>query len=264
MQLLINPGVLENSYLPRLLPYRENESQYIAECIKPLFMKRNGKNILLTGSPGIGKTACVRFIFRKLIEEPPGNYATMLVNCWKYDNSNRIIFYIAEQIGIRTSERYPEELADLIIRKLNNNYDGVIIAFDEIDKLKDWNFIYRILEDVKYKSIILITNTTEPIAKLDARLLSRLLLERVHFRNYNFEEIRGILRERESYAFKPNSFEYDAFESIIKKTFELGDLRVGLFLMRSAAEIAEARGSEKIEVQDVEKAAGKLEFIKPE
>ncbi|MBU5574871.1 MAG: AAA family ATPase [Candidatus Aenigmatarchaeota archaeon] len=260
MNLLINPGVLESSFLPRLLPYREEEHKYIAECIKPLLLKRNGRNILITGSPGIGKTACVKFIFRKMIEENVGNYLTIYINCWKHDTNNKIIYYVAEQIGIRTNERYPEELIDIIIKKLNT-YEGVVFAFDEVDRLHDWNFIYRILEDIKYKSIILITNTSENIIRLDERLLSRLLLERIEFKKYNFEEIRGILREREFMAFKPNSFEYEAFEEIVRKTYEIGDLRVGLFLLKNSAENAENRNSEKIEMCDVLKAIERIKDI---
>ena len=111
------------------------------------------------------------------------------------------------------------------------------------------------------KTIFLVTNISEWITKMDSRLMSRLMLERQEFKPYNFEEVRGILREREKYAFKPNSWIYEAFEKVIKKCFELKDIRAGLFLMKRAAELAENRAADKIEEKDVEEALAKIKNL---
>ncbi|MBR9682078.1 MAG: AAA family ATPase [Candidatus Aenigmarchaeota archaeon] len=254
--LFINPGVLEQTYLPRTLPYREDQQQYLADCIKPLFEKRNGRNILISGSPGIGKTASIKFLLRKL-REHADNIIPVYVNCWKKDTSYKIITEIANQLDIRTTDLSGDQIFDQVISKLNKN-QGTVFVFDEIDKTQDHDFLYRVVEDVSFKTIFLITNVPEWIAKLDQRVLSRLMLEKESFRPYNFEETRGILREREKYAFVPNVWEYDAFEEIIKKTAELNDIRSGLFLLKRSGEIAETRASKKIELVDVGKAVEKL------
>jgi len=254
--LFVNPGILEQSYLPRSLPYREDQQQYLADCIKPLFEKRNGRNILISGAPGIGKTASIKFLLRKLREHSE-NIVPIYVNCWKKDTSYKIISEIANQLDISTSDKSGDQLFDEVIRKVNKN-QGNVFVFDEIDKSQDNDFLYRIAEDVSFKTIFLITNIPEWVGKLDQRIKSRLMLEREDFRAYNFEETRGILREREKYAFVPNIWDYDAFETIINKTFDLKDIRSGLFLMKRSGEIAEARASRKIEPADVEKAVEKL------
>ncbi|NIM46722.1 MAG: AAA family ATPase [Candidatus Aenigmarchaeota archaeon] len=258
--IFINTETLEQTYLPRLLPYREEQHKYLAECIKPLFNRRSGTNLLVIGPPGIGKTVCVRFVLRKLMEETE-NIMPIYINCWKRDTSPKIINEIARLMDIRTVEKLSsDELFDRIILRFNK-YSGVVFAFDEIDKVKDFDFLYRILEDVPHKTIFLITNLSEWMAKMDRRLVSRLLLDRTEFKPYNFEETRGILHERRKYAFTPNIWDYDAFESVIKKTFASKDIRVGLFLMKNAGENAESRSSEKIEVKDVKKALKKLEDL---
>jgi len=255
--LFTNPAVLEQSFLPRLLPYREEQHKYLAECIKPLFNRRSGTNLLITGAPGIGKTACVRFILRKLMEETE-NIMPIYINCWKRDTSPKVINEIARQLGIKLIEKISsDELFDRLIIRFNK-YDGVVFVFDEIDRAKDYDFLYRILEDVQFKTIFLVTNVSDWISKMDRRLMSRLLLDRLDFKPYNFEETRGILYERQKYAFAPNSWDYDAFEVIIKKTFSLKDIRAGLFLMKSAGETTEGKGSSKIEVEGVKKALEKL------
>ncbi len=254
--LFVNPGVLEQSYLPRMLPYREGQQQYLADCIKPLFEKRNGRNILISGSPGIGKTACIKFLLRKLREHSE-NIVPIYINCWKKDTSYKIITEIAHQLDIRTVDLSGDQIFDQIIKKLNKN-QGNVFVFDEIDKTQDHDFLYRIAEDVPFKTMFLVTNVPEWVSKLDQRVLSRLMLEREDFKPYNFEETRGILREREKYAFVPNVWDYDAFEEVIKKTAELNDIRSGLFLLKRSGEIAESRASKKIEPADVEKAVEKL------
>ncbi len=193
--------------------------------------------------------------------EETENIMPIYINCWKRDTSPKIINEIARLSDIKTLEKISsDELFDRIILRLNR-YDGVVFAFDEIDRVKDFDFLYRILEDVSHKTIFLVTNLSEWVAKMDRRLISRLLLDRLEFKPYNYEETRGILYERRKYAFVPDCWDYDAFEIVIRKTFTSKDIRVGLFLMKNAGENAESRGSEKIEVKDVEKALKKLEDL---
>lgn len=257
MSLITNSAVLEQTFLPRLLPYREEQHRYLAECIKPLINGRTGTNLLILGQPGIGKTACVRFILRTLMEETD-NIMPIYVNCWKRDTSPKIINDMANQMDLKLIEKIPsDEIFDRLIGKFNR-YDGVAFAFDEIDKVNDFDFLYRIAEDVPRKTIFLITNVSEWVAKMDRRLMSRLLLDRVEFKPYKFEEVRGILYERQKYAFVPKAWDYDAFENIIRKTFNSKDLRIGLFLMKVAGEATEARNADKIEIEDVNKAMEKL------
>jgi cell division control protein 6 len=255
--IFINTEALEQAYLPRLLPYREEQHKYLAECIKPLMNRRSGTNLLITGAPGIGKTACVRFILRKLMEETE-NIMPIYINCWKRDTGSKIINEIARLMDVKTLENLSsDELFDRIILRFNK-YSGVVFAFDEIDKVKDFDFLYRILEDVPHKTVFLVTNLSDWISKLDRRLVSRLLLDRIEFKPYNYEETKGILHERRKYAFIPDCWDYDAFENVVKKTSASKDIRVGLFLMKNAGENAEKRGSEKIEVKDMEKTLEKL------
>lgn len=255
-----NPAVLDQTFLPRLLPYRENEHKYLAECIKPMFADRAGTNLLLTGSPGIGKTASVRFVLRKLLEETD-DIMPIYINCWKRDTTPKIVKEMANRLGIKTQDKLSsDELLDMIINKLSK-YRGVAFAFDEIDRVQDYDFLYRISEDVKLKTIFMITNISEWTAKVDSRLMSRLMLEKMGFKPYSFEEVRGILREREKYAFKPDSWIYEAFEKVIKKCHDMKDVRVGLFLMKRAAEMAENRAADKIGTEDVDKALDKIKDL---
>lgn len=258
--LFMDPIVLDYDYLPKLIPYREKEQKHIAFCIKPLFSGRTGKNIIVHGPPGIGKTAAVRHLFKEL-EESTDEIFPIYINTWQKNTTYKIIVEICEQLDYKfTQNKKTEELFKIIESQLNKK--SVVFCFDEIDKVEDIDFLYMILEQIFRKTIILITNYKEWVADLDERVKSRLNIEMLEFRRYNAFETRGILLERRKYAFVDGVWDEAAFRLCIEKTTELGDVRTGLYLMREAGNVAEDRASKKIEEKDVIEAIDKVVNIK--
>jgi cell division control protein 6 len=258
--LFMNPVVLDYDYLPKLIPYREKEQKHIAFCIKPLFAGRNGKNILVHGPPGIGKTAAVRHVLREL-EETTDDVIPIYINTWQTNTTYKIIIEICKKLDYKfTHNKKTEELFKIVKAQLNKG--SIVFCFDEIDKAEDLDFLYMILEQIYRKTILLITNYKEWTIKLDERIKSRLTLEFLEFRRYNAPEIKGILQERLKYAFVPNVWQQDAFNLAVNKTTQIGDVRTGLYILREAGNSAENRSSRKIEVQDVKAVINKISDIK--
>ncbi|MBN2368829.1 AAA family ATPase [Candidatus Woesearchaeota archaeon] len=258
--LFMDPVVLDYDYLPKLIPYREKEQKHVAFCIKPLFASRNGKNILLHGPPGIGKTAAIRHILREL-EENTDDIIPIYINTWQKNTTYKVVIEICEQLDYKfTHNKKTEELFSIVMKDLNKK--SVVFCFDEIDKAEDLDFLYMILEKIYRKTIILITNYKEWAINLDERIKSRLTLEMLEFRRYNDFEVKGILFERLKYAFVPNVWTNEALGLAVKKTATIGDVRTGLYLLREAGNSAEDRASKRIETEDVEKAIEKISDIK--
>jgi len=258
--LFMDSVALDYDFLPKLIPYREKEQKYIALCIKPLMAKRTGKNILVHGSPGVGKTAAVRHVFRE-IEETYDDIVPIYINVWQKNTTFKIIIDICNQLDYKfTHNKKTEELFEIVKNQLNKS--SVVFCFDEIDKAEDLDFLYMILEQVYRKTVVLITNYTEWINDLDERIKSRLNIELMEFRKYTEFETKGILNERKKFAFVEGVWEQDAFNLVAKKTSEIGDIRTGLYIMREAGNTAENRASRKIEIADVEDAACKISDIK--
>src|SRR3989338_1959394 len=131
--LFLDQMALDYDYLPKLLPHREKKQFYLASCIKPLMQKRTGKNIFITGQPGIGKTAAVRFVLRDL-ENETDNVVPLYVNCWKKNTSHKIVLELCEKLDYSfTVNRTTEELLKKVA-EICNKKNGVVFAFDEIDK----------------------------------------------------------------------------------------------------------------------------------
>jgi orc1/cdc6 family replication initiation protein len=250
--------VLDYEYLPKIIKYRENEQAYIATCIKSLLEGRQGKNLFITGSSGIGKTAAIRSIILELQEKGLDDQVIPIyINCWKKDTSYKIALEICDQLNYKfVQNRNTDELLKEITKILNKK--AAVLFFDEIDRLEDHSILYTLLEDIYKKSVFLITNDKEFLSNLDKRIKSRLTPETLEFRPYNYNEILGILKQRTEYAFYPNVINKETLELLAKQTFELEDLRIGLFLLKESALQAENSSSKIINLEHANNAIKKL------
>src|SRR3989344_6849666 len=117
--LFLDEMALDPEYMPKMIKYRETQQKYIAECIKPLFQKRNGKNLLIVGSPGIGKTVAVRHVLEEL-EQETDEIVTLYVNCWKKETPYKIALDLCVQVDFKfVHKRDTSELFKEIARILN-------------------------------------------------------------------------------------------------------------------------------------------------
>jgi len=256
--LFVNEIALDYDFLPKKLPYRGSQQEHMAACIKPLFQKRNGKNLVIFGLPGIGKTAACRKVLEEL-EEQSEEIIPIYVNCWQHNTTYKIVLEICNKIGYRlTMNKKTNELLDIVIEKLNKNL-GTVFVFDEIDKAEDLDFLYTLLEKMYRKSIFLITNNKKDILDIDERIKSRLTPETLEFEPYNLAETEGILRQRKDITFVRNVWSEDAFGLIVKKTFDLKDIRKGLYLLKEGGSAAEQESKRKIELKHTETAISKLD-----
>ncbi len=254
--LIKNDEALDFEFVPKIMPYRENQHKYIAECIKPLFQGRSGRNLFISGSPGIGKTAAVKNVFRDL-EEQTDDIVPVYINCWQKNTTYKVILAICETLNYKfTQNKKTEELFKVVKNIINKQ--SAVFAFDEVDKLEDLDFLYSILEEIYKKTVILITNYKEWIINLDPRIKSRINLDTIHFNAYNEAETIGILKKRIQSAFVAGVWEEEAIRLISKKTYETKDIRQGIYLLRESGLIAESESSKKIKVEHAKNAVGKI------
>lgn len=257
--------VLDYDFQPKILKYREAEQKRFAIAIRPMLDGHTGRNLFVDGVPGIGKTTACKNVLRELEEETDEIYS-FYINCWKENTTYKVFAKICDKLGFKfIQNKKTSELFDLIAQKINKQGISAVFVFDEIDKLEDTDFLYTVLEDIYRKTIILITNYRDTFSTLDERIRSRLSPEFVTFRAYKESEIKGILVERRKYAFVQGCWDDDAFSELCQKCTETGDVRIGLYLMREAGNIAEEKSSRKITPEHVAVAIRKVDefYIKP-
>jgi len=263
-----NEDSLDPEWLPKNLPFREQEHHQIANIIKPLLQGRNGRNCIISGVPGIGKTAAIRLILKELEEHPDVNMPdidAVYVNCWQKNTTYKIFVELCEQLGYKFTQNKNTEDLFRVIKNIVNKHAAVFV-FDEIDKVSDVDFLYDIFTDVFKKSIIMVTNHPEWYVQIDERVRSRLLPERIDFKKYSPVEVEGILKFRIDHAFVPGVWDDEAVGFIVQKTIEAGDVRVGLHLLREAGLAAEDASAKSVSLEHAKKAMEKIGgfTIKPE
>jgi archaeal cell division control protein 6 len=254
--LIRNEDALDYEYLPKLLPFREVEQRAIAACIAPLFQQRTGKNAVIHGPPGVGKSAAARHVLLEL-EEKTDEVLSIYINCWQHNSTYKVLVEVCDQLGYRLVQN--KKTIDLckVVQSMVNKKSAVFV-FDEVDKCEEFDFLYFILNDIYRKSVLLITNFDTWIDALDSRIKSRLSPQMVKFSHYSDSQTIEILRYRAGLAFVPGVWEDAAFNRAAAKAVEIKDIRAGLFVMRESALVAEGFSRKKITLADVEKAVSSL------
>ncbi|MGM5483327.1 MAG: Cdc6/Cdc18 family protein [Nanobdellota archaeon] len=255
-----NEVALSYDYIPKLIPFREKSQFSIARCIKPLFGDMNGKNAIIFGLPGVGKTVATKHILSEM-EDQTDDILPIYVNCWQKNTSYKIFLDICYQLDYKFTHNKRTEELFAVIKGIVNKKSAVFV-FDEIDKAEDQGFLYSILEEIYRKSLICITNYKSWISSLDKRIMSRFVPEKIEFLPYSKNETKEIIKERKDLAFKPGVWEEKTLEKIYNKTYELKDIRTGLFLLKESTFSAEEESRKKVEDKDVEKAINKLHDFK--
>ena len=252
-----NIDALDFAFIPKIIPYREDQQRRIATAIEPLFQNRNGKNLIIHGLPGVGKTVACKKVLQEL-EEKTDDIISIYINCWKKNTSYKVVLEICHLIGYRfTQNKKTDELFKELLKILNKK--KVVFVFDEIDKPEDKDFLYTISEEVYRKTVILITNFKTFLSEMDDRVKSRLMPELIEFKPYNIEETKGILKQRIEYAFYPDVWETSAFEEVVKKTAALQDIRAGIHLLKDAGDLAESKAQRKITLEFSKQAISKID-----
>jgi len=259
-----NPDALDPDFIPKLLPHRENEQQFVATAIKPLFHGRTGISLIVSGPSGIGKTVSVKRVVMDLEEhEEADNIVKININCWKANTTYKVLSEIATQLGLRFIQNLKtNELINKVMDRLKQ-YDGVVIVLDEADKAEDTDFLYHILENIKKRTIILLTNEPNINAQLDYRIISRLTPETLEFKEYTASETFDILKERLKYAFYQDTWDSDAFAELARVASRYKDIRVGITLLKITGELAEQDSSKKVTLKYVKEAAKRISTLKP-
>jgi cell division control protein 6 len=264
---------LQDTYTPSQVPHRAEQINQLAQILVSALRGEKPSNVFLYGKTGTGKTLVSRYVGEELEKKAAAqNMALKMcyINC-KLDKINtayrlfaRFLAEFGEEVpptGLPTHEVYTQ-----FLNTMNKRKGIFILILDEIDSLDDTDILYnlsRINTELKNSrvSIIGISNDLSFTNNLDPRIKSSLSEEELVFPPYNANQISDILTQRAELALQKNILD----SSVIPKCAALaaqehGDARRALDLLRVACEIAERKGSQKIESVHVDDAQKKLDI----
>lgn len=263
-----------SSYTPDAILHRDREIEQAASILSPALRGDRPSNLFVYGKPGTGKTTVINYVARE-IERLARNKSVHIayLNCKlknAADTEYRVMAALCKAFGrevpttgLPTLKIY-EEFFDVLAKTGGTN----ILILDEVDFLVGKNgdgFLYnltRINEDLKGASvsIIGISNNLAFTGGLDPRVRSSLSEEELLFPPYNALQLRDILHARATLAFNEGALE----DGVVEKCAALaaqehGDARRAIDLLRVAGEIAEREMVQRVRIEHVDVALGKID-----
>ncbi len=257
-------------YIPKRLPHRDQQMTFLhsiygaalkdVKRVYPRFTQ-------IIGGTGSGKT-CTAVKFGEQVTEYARkqgvNLKYVYINC-KVDGATRYVLFgnlvkkVAPEISTRSLS--PEEMIRQLVEYLKAEELFLIIAFDEIDYFIQTNPREHVIYDLTRITEmspgepspvigeIFIARSLRWHERLEPGERSTLGMGIMEFPRYTGIQVREILEDRVSEAFKPSAIGEDTLELVSDVTANPpinGDIRVGLDLLYYSGNLAENQGAGKV------------------
>ena len=262
-------NAFDPDYFPQNFNYRDTQMEAMAIAIRPAIRGGKPSNAVVLGSPATGKTTSMRKVYEH-VEKTTEKVVCVYINCQLHTTRFGIFSQIHKKIfghtppetGVPFSRIY-----DRIMKELQKNGKALVVALDDVNYLiqsKNANKVFydllRAYEEYPgaRTSIFAIMSDLEFKYSFDKNVNTVFIPQEIIFPLYTYSEIEDILRDRAKAGFFPNVLDDDILEQIAMYTFENGDLRVGINLLRSCGNIAEADASREISQKHFDKAIESL------
>jgi cell division control protein 6 len=254
--LFSDESVLYPEFLPDQLPEREREVEELVFALKPASEGRRPKNVFVYGPPGTGKTASVRFVVKQL-EEYSGKAKGVVLNCFEVNSRHGVLAELATRYGAIIPRRGvgSDETLGEWVGVLTRKKVLPIVVLDEADQLLATEDGSKLLYDLlrlpeKHGigiGLIIVSNDSELLSRLDDRVKSSLSPVRLPFEGYAPSALKRILSERAKEAFFPDAVSQDAFDVTAGHAAKLGgDCRVGIECLLAAGRLAERENAQQV------------------
>ncbi|MCL7387163.1 MAG: orc1/cdc6 family replication initiation protein [Thaumarchaeota archaeon] len=268
-----NRNVLRSDYLPDNLPHRWEHIRQLGEILAPALNNARPSNVFIYGKTGTGKTAVVKYTFKRFNEETLRNNLPLkfiYINCRMAGTEYRVLTELCSAIGQKVpfTGLSKAEVFNRFVAGLSSSNLMVMVCLDEVDILVK-NFgddllyeLTRVNESLNNGQVVLIGVSNDLMFKnmLDPRVLSSLSEEEIVFHPYTASELMDILSERAVLAFNEGTISQDIIALCAAlAAAEHGDARRALDLLRVAGEVAERAGAQKVEEKHVRVAQGIIE-----
>ncbi len=260
-------SVLSPHYVPKDLPFREQQLHEIRSIISPALKSQKPRNLIIYGKTGTGKTCTTKKVMEEF-QKSAKNASIHYVNCRIYNSRYRIFQKILkvympelEKAGFGLPFLY-EKLIEIA-----SGGEQIVIILDEVDMVKDLDeLVYTLTrsnDEIKKGgvSIIGISNKLSFKDSLDPRSRSSLYETEMIFQPYTAEQLKKILDQRVIEGFSSGTVEPSAINLTAAITSqESGDARYALKLLNKAGEIVQQAGRNKVLDEDVEAARKNVEL----
>ncbi len=264
-----NINAFDPDYVPPNYNFRDTQMEAMAMAIRPAMRGGQPSNAIILGSPATGKTTAIRKVF-ELVEKTTEKVVCVYINCQIHSTRfgifsqihKKVFGFMPPETGVPFSRVYSQ-----IMSELQKKEKSLVIAFDDINYLFQTKHANKVVYDIlrayeEYPgvrtSIFAILSDLEFKYAFDKNVNTVFIPQEIMFPLYTYNEIENILRDRVNAGFFPDVLSDDILEQIAMYTLENGDLRVGINLLKSCGNIAEASASREITQEHFDEAVESL------
>ncbi len=262
-ELLKDERFLYPEYVPERLPYRDAEIDSLVFALRPVLQGKRPQNVFVYGRSGTGKTATVRFVLNEL-QQYSDRAKGLYINCFQFNTRHSVLTQIANFLGVGAPRRgiATDETYTQMVRALQSIEFVPVVVLDEADQLTHGQeaskLFYDLLRVVEQQrkgfGLVFISNLSDFVASLDARVKSSLAEQTLCFEPYSPMQLKAILRARAEYAFHPNALDSDVINVAAGHAAKFGgDARIGIECLLRAGREAERQNSRKVEIKHLQK-----------
>ena len=267
-----NINAFDPDYMPQNYNFRDTQMEAMAISIRHEMIGGQPSNDIVLGSPATGKTTAIRKVF-ELVEKNTEKVVCVYINCQLHTTRfgifsqiyKKMFGHVPPETGVPFSRIY-----DQIMQNLQKNNKSLVIALDDVNYLFQSKTANKVFYDMlrayeEYPgvktAIFAILSDLEFKYAFDKNVNSVFIPQEIHFPLYSYSEIEDILRDRAKAGFFPGVLPDDILEQIAMYTHENGDLRVGINLLKSCGNFAEANASREITQEHFDQAIESLVSI---
>ena len=256
--------VFEFTYMPDEIHHRDAQIRELALLARPALRSGSPRSAILRGPPGTGKTTTVRRLFAE-IEETTQQIAPVYINCKQQRTPFAVFACIFEAVvgyAPPATGKHLDEVVRVAARRLGEREAALLVCLDDANYLHEArqlnDLLYRILRlyeawDVRKPGVFAISSDLRLnlYTAVDERVRSVFHPTEVFFSPYAKSEIQEILGDRIRQGLYPNVVPKASANLIADLTAKEQDIRVGIDLVRMAAENAEGAGRRTVTRKDV-------------
>ncbi|MCX8172985.1 MAG: AAA family ATPase [Thermoplasmata archaeon] len=267
----------EEKYLPSKLHHRSNEIKKVLSVLRPCVDGEAPNTLMVYGPSGTGKTAVLKHVgtnLEKIGKEDNKPISFVYINCSTMDTAYALFQYLGNFFTDEDKAKIPstgwpfQAVLDKVKENLNQKERVIILALDEIDRLvkKSGDDPLHTLLTLQCEctnakiGFVGISNDLRLCENFEQRVKSRLAGVTLTFNPYTGDQLKTILEDRAKQAFIEGKYrenEIALCAAIAAK--ESGDARRALRILRTAAEICESDGAERIEERHIYEAKNSIE-----
>ena len=263
-----NINAFNPDYMPDNYNFRDTQMEGMAMSIRPAMRGGRPVNTVILGSCATGKTTAIKKVF-ELVENTTEKVICCYINCQLHTTR----FGIFSQIHKKLFGHQPPEtgvpfsrIYEKVMKYLQKEEKALVVAFDDVNYLFQSKNANKVFYDIlrAYEEfpgvrtgIFAILSDLEFRFQLDKNVNTVFIPQDIVFQPYTYSEIFSILSDRAKSGFYHGVIDDEVLEEITNHTVDVGDLRVGIDLLRVCGNIAEGNASRVITLEHVEEAVNK-------